>query len=75
MVVGFLDLQIMVGLVGKPEVKAVADAAEPRCAAPAPAWAAARPGRPDRAGSGHLQPPDHVLRGLTGTPSCTVAGG
>jgi uncharacterized protein (DUF302 family) len=27
-VVGFLDPQIMVGLVGKPEVKAVADAAE-----------------------------------------------
>ena len=29
-VVGFLDPQIMVGLVGKPEVKAVADAAEQR---------------------------------------------
>ncbi len=27
-VVGFLDLQIMVGLVGKPEVQVVADAAE-----------------------------------------------
>ena len=30
MVIGFLDPQIMVGLVGKPEVKAVADAAEER---------------------------------------------
>ena len=29
-VVGFLDPQIMVGLVGRPEVKAVADAAEQR---------------------------------------------
>ena len=29
-VVGFLDPQIMVNLVGKPEVKAVADAAEQR---------------------------------------------
>ena len=29
-VVGFLDPQIMVGLVGKPEVRAVADAAEQR---------------------------------------------
>jgi uncharacterized protein (DUF302 family) len=29
-VVGFLDPQVMVGLVGKPEVKAVADAAEQR---------------------------------------------
>jgi uncharacterized protein (DUF302 family) len=29
-VVGFLDPQIMVGLVGKPEVKSVADAAEQR---------------------------------------------
>jgi uncharacterized protein (DUF302 family) len=29
-VVGFLDPQIMVGLVGKPEVKAVADSAEQR---------------------------------------------
>ena len=30
MVVGFLDPQVMVGLVGKPAVKAVADEAEQR---------------------------------------------